>query len=112
MSETASCFLHGDFDPALRRCPECVPAINFTAVDHAAECIREALRKLPVLDPDVTAANEGLGALLATLEMRRVALDRLLRAARTENFNRPARASNMSNALRSAIHHAEETLNG
>jgi len=23
--ETASCFLHGDFDANLRRCPECAP---------------------------------------------------------------------------------------
>lgn len=38
-----------------------LPRIVFDEVDHNAECIRAALRKLDAFDPDVTAANEALG---------------------------------------------------
>jgi hypothetical protein len=40
----------------------------------------------------------------------RAALVHLLAAAKTENFNRPARAREMSNALRSGISRAERAL--
>lgn len=38
-----------------------IPRIVFDEIDENAELIRNALRKLDALDPDVTAAGEALG---------------------------------------------------
>lgn len=34
MTDTAECFLHGPFDPALRRCPTCHPAVSAPELPH------------------------------------------------------------------------------
>lgn len=41
--------------------PVMQPKTEFDEIDENAERIRNALRKLDVLDPDVTAAGEALG---------------------------------------------------
>ena len=38
-----------------------IPRIDFDEIDENAEHIRNALRKLDALDPDVSAAGEALG---------------------------------------------------
>lgn len=80
--------------------------------EHEADAMFSAIDNALAL---VGAGGNFLAELRAERQLlieHRKALSRLLSHVRTENFNRPARAPEMSSGLRAAIRQAEEVLDG